>query len=144
MQKLGKDGPRVVYEGAVAESIAEAVHLAGGVMSTQDLSDHVNSVEPLEVEPASTTYRGDLAVHTTPLPTQGAVLLQALNILDRVGLKGLCQAPGQLEHVVIEAIRHSMGDGLRYIGDPATGGSLKEMLSPQRAHDCANLMNLHQ
>ncbi|KAH6943480.1 hypothetical protein HPB50_021719 [Hyalomma asiaticum] len=136
MQKLGKDGPRAFYEGAVAESIVKAVHLAGGVMSTRDLSDHMNTVEPVEVEPLSTTYRGDFSVHTTPLPTQGAVLLQALNILDRVGVKG------QFEHVIIEALRHAIGDRLRYIGHTETGGSLTEMLSPKRAMDCANMVDL--
>ncbi|KAH7942729.1 hypothetical protein HPB52_000392 [Rhipicephalus sanguineus] len=85
-QKLGTDGPRVVYEGSVAAGIAEAVHRAGGIMSPQDLADHINSTEPLEMEPISTTYR-DVAVHTTPLPTQGAVLLQVLNVLEEVGMK---------------------------------------------------------
>ncbi|KAL1447192.1 hypothetical protein MTO96_028614 [Rhipicephalus appendiculatus] len=140
-KKLGKEGPRVLYEGSVAEDIAEAVHRAGGVMSTEDLADHVNSTEPLEMEPISTTYR-DFTVHTTPLPTQGAVLLQVLNILEKVGIKGLQHIPGQFEHVVIEAVRLAVSDGLRYVADPTTGGSLEEMLSHKRAQDYADMVKL--
>ncbi|XP_037522283.1 glutathione hydrolase-like YwrD proenzyme [Rhipicephalus sanguineus] len=110
-------------------------------MSPQDLADHINSTEPLEMEPISTTYR-DVAVHTTPLPTQGAVLLQVLNVLEEVGMKGLQHIPGQLEHVVIEALRHAMSDGLRHIADPATGGSIQEMMSQKRARDCADMVKL--
>ncbi|KAL1475732.1 hypothetical protein MTO96_019179 [Rhipicephalus appendiculatus] len=138
-QELGKDGPRVVYEGAVAEDIEKAVHQAGGVLSAQDLCDHLSSNEPLEVEPVSTTYR-DVTVHTTPLPTQGGVLLQVLNILRLVGLKGSHHTPGQFEHVMIEALRHGMSDGLRYIGDPSMGGSLEKMLSHKRARECADMV----
>ncbi|KAL1448506.1 hypothetical protein MTO96_044046, partial [Rhipicephalus appendiculatus] len=130
-QKLGEDGPRVVYEGAVAERIAETVHQAGGVMSTQDLSDHLSSTEPLEVEPASTTHRGDVQIHTTPLPTQGGC-----------ASPGLQHLPGQFEHVIIEALRQAMRDGLRYIGDPATGGSLEVMLSHKRAQECADMVKM--
>ncbi|XP_075559993.1 glutathione hydrolase-like YwrD proenzyme [Dermacentor variabilis] len=133
LKRLGQEGPQVVYKGCVAEGIVDAVHRAGGVLSIDDLSDHMESTEPLETEPASTTYRGEIAVHTTTLPTQGAVLLEALNILNRFDLKDLKQIPGQFEHVVIEALRHAIADGLRYVGDPRTGGSLDEMLSHQRA-----------
>ncbi|KAL3210398.1 hypothetical protein MRX96_037181 [Rhipicephalus microplus] len=130
IEELGKHGPQVVYEGAVAKDIAEAVHQAGGVMSTQDLSDHMNSTEPLEVEPVSTTYR-DVAVHTTPLPTQG-----------RCSSPGSQHISGQFEHVVIEALRCAMSDGLRYIGDSSAGGSLEEMLSQKRAGECADTIKL--
>ncbi|XP_037572292.2 glutathione hydrolase-like YwrD proenzyme [Dermacentor silvarum] len=86
LKRLGQERPQVIYKGRVAEGIVEAVRCAGGVLSTEDLSDHLESTEPLETEPASTTYR-EVAVHTTTLPTQGAVLLEALNILNSFDLK---------------------------------------------------------
>ncbi|KAL1486737.1 hypothetical protein MTO96_031277, partial [Rhipicephalus appendiculatus] len=67
--------------------MVEAVRCAGGVLSTKDLSDHLASSEPVLVEPVETTYRGEVTVHTTPLPTHGAVLLEALNILEGFDLK---------------------------------------------------------
>ncbi|KAH7973775.1 hypothetical protein HPB49_005094 [Dermacentor silvarum] len=86
--KFTREGPQALYKGIVAENIADAVRRAGGVLSTQDLADHLASVEPLDVVPATTTYRGNVNVHTTPLPTQGAVVLQALNILEGFQLRG--------------------------------------------------------
>nr|XP_050030123.2 glutathione hydrolase-like YwrD proenzyme [Dermacentor andersoni] len=140
LKRLGQEGPQVVYKGCVAEGIVDAVRRAGGVLSIEDLSDHMESTEPLETEPASTTYRGEIAVHTTTLPTQGAVLLETLNILNMFDLKDLKQIPGQFEHVVIEALRHAIADGLRYVGDPRTGGLLDEMLLHQRARNIATMV----
>lgn len=79
LQKIAKEGPSVVYTGPVAQSIVEAVAAAGGVMTTEDLGDHL--LEPSAVPPISTTYRGT-TVHTVPLPSQGAILLEALNIIE--------------------------------------------------------------
>ncbi|KAK8760655.1 hypothetical protein V5799_028078 [Amblyomma americanum] len=133
LRRLAQEGPRVMYEGPVAESMVDAVRQAGGVLSTEDLAAHLASTEPLEVEPISTTYRGDVRVHTTPLPTQGAVLLETLNILEGFDLQGLRHIPGDFEHVVIEALRHAVADGLRHVADAASGGSVGELLSKERA-----------
>ncbi|XP_077551352.1 scoloptoxin SSD14-like [Haemaphysalis longicornis] len=88
LEGLAKDGPRVFYEGCVAKNLVKAVEKAGGVLSPQDLADHLASTEPLEVEPVYTTYQKRLCVYTTPLPTQGAILLETLNILDAIQLPG--------------------------------------------------------
>ncbi|XP_075559991.1 glutathione hydrolase-like YwrD proenzyme [Dermacentor variabilis] len=142
LKRLGQQGPQVVYRGCVADGIVDAVRRAGGVLSTEDLCDHLESTEPLEMEPASATYRGEVEVHTTTLPTQGAVLLEALNILNRFDLKETKHIPGQFEHLVVEALRHAIADGLRYIGDPRTGGSLEVMLSHQRERNIATMVKL--
>ncbi|XP_037572293.2 glutathione hydrolase-like YwrD proenzyme [Dermacentor silvarum] len=141
LKKFTREGPQAVYKGIVAENIADAVRRAGGVLSTQDLADHLASVEPLDVEPASATYRGNVKVHTTPLPTQGAVVLQALNIFESFQWRGLQETPGQFEHLMIEALRHAVADGLRYVADPATGGSLEKMVSKEHAQRCAEMLN---
>ncbi|KAL1466701.1 hypothetical protein MTO96_042546, partial [Rhipicephalus appendiculatus] len=91
--RIADEGPRAVYEGPVAEAMVEAVRCAGGVLSTKDLSDHLASSEPVLVEPVETTYRGEVTVHTAPLPTHGAVLLEALNILEGFDLKGTICLP---------------------------------------------------
>ncbi|KAH7986822.1 hypothetical protein HPB51_026602 [Rhipicephalus microplus] len=82
--RIAAEGPRAIYEGFVAECMVEAVHSASGVLSTKDLSDHRASSEPMQVEPVKTTYHGNVTVHTTPLPTHGALMLEALNILEGI------------------------------------------------------------
>ncbi|XP_072140174.1 glutathione hydrolase-like YwrD proenzyme [Dermacentor andersoni] len=142
LKKFAHEGPQAVYKGIVAENIADAVRRAGGVLSTRDLADHLESAEPLDVEPASTTYRGNVKVYTTPLPTQGAVLLEALNILECFQLRGLQETPGQFEHLTIEALRHAIADGLRCVADVAAGGSLEKMVSKEHARKCAEMVSL--
>ncbi|XP_077525899.1 glutathione hydrolase-like YwrD proenzyme isoform X2 [Haemaphysalis longicornis] len=132
LKRLSREGPRAVYEGSVAASLAEAVRRAGGVLSTSDLAEHLSSDEPLQVEPASSTYHGRV-VHVPPLPTQGAVLLEALNILEGFHLRGLQHVPGELDHVVIEALRHAVADGLCHVACPSSSSSIELMVSKEHA-----------
>ncbi|KAH7942731.1 hypothetical protein HPB52_000394 [Rhipicephalus sanguineus] len=143
-QRFANEGPRAVYEGPVAEQMVGAVVSAGGVLSTKDLSDHLASSEPLLVQPVKTTYRGDVTVHTTPLPTHGAVLLEALNILECFDLTAIHKRPGQFEHVMVEALRHASADGMRYVGDPDHGGSIEKILSHDRARQCMASLKLER
>lgn len=89
-QLLATRGPSAFYRGPVAEAIVDAVAAAGGVMSMQDLEDHLSSSAPSIGEPISTTYRA-VTVHTMPPPSHGAILLEALNILEGFDLRGTCK-----------------------------------------------------
>ncbi|XP_077534964.1 glutathione hydrolase-like YwrD proenzyme isoform X2 [Haemaphysalis longicornis] len=133
LRTLAKEGPRFFYDGSVAKNIVKAVRRAGGVLSIKDLADHLTSTDCVDIDSVCTTYRERVNVHTTPLPTQGAVLLESLNILDGIILPDHRAVPGEFEHVVIEALRHAVGDGLLYVADPGTGGSQEAMLSNDRA-----------
>ncbi|XP_075724399.1 glutathione hydrolase proenzyme [Rhipicephalus microplus] len=140
--RIAAEGPRAIYEGSVAECMIEAVHSASGVLSTKDLSDHRASPEPMQVEPVKTTYHGNVTVHTTPLPTHGAVMLEALNILEGFDLAALQELPGQFQHVMVEALRHATADGMRYVGAPEDKAAITKMLSRERARDCAASVKL--
>ncbi|KAL1467743.1 hypothetical protein MTO96_041959 [Rhipicephalus appendiculatus] len=124
--------------------MVEAVRGAGGVLSTKDLSDHLASSEPVLVQPIETIYRGKIVVHTTPLPTHGAVLLEALNIIEGFDLTAFQSVPGQFEHVMVEALRHASADGMRHVGDPNAGASVDKMLSHDRARHCRASVQLHR
>ncbi|CAN7985171.1 unnamed protein product [Ixodes pacificus] len=81
LRRIAAEGIGAFYDGPVAQGIVNAVTSAGGIMSLYDLQSHMNSTEPQVVPPVSTAY-GKTTVHTTPLPSQGAILLEALNILE--------------------------------------------------------------
>ncbi|KAK8760653.1 hypothetical protein V5799_028079 [Amblyomma americanum] len=55
---------------------------------------------------------------------------------------GLRQVPGDFEHVLIEALRHAVADGLRHVADTACGGSVEELLSKERAGKLRELVKL--
>ncbi|KAG0432985.1 hypothetical protein HPB47_020335 [Ixodes persulcatus] len=116
-QTLGKKGPAAFYEGPVAEAVVNAVAAAGGVLSLQDLKNHLESSEDPVVPTVSTTYRG-VRVHTMRPPSHGAVLLEALNILEAYDLKSYGKTSGEYYHLLIEALRLAFADGLSCLSSP--------------------------
>jgi gamma-glutamyltranspeptidase / glutathione hydrolase / leukotriene-C4 hydrolase len=69
--------PESFYHGEIAEKIVAAVAREGGVLEMDDLRGY----RMLEREALVGTYK-DYAVYTTSLPTSGASVIQALNILE--------------------------------------------------------------
>jgi gamma-glutamyltranspeptidase/glutathione hydrolase len=71
LRTISREGPRVVYEGAIAEAIAASCWL-----TVEDLATY----QPRWVDPLSVGYRGH-DVSELPPPTQGVAALEALSIL---------------------------------------------------------------
>ncbi|CAN7938090.1 unnamed protein product, partial [Ixodes hexagonus] len=138
LKKIAEEGPSAVYTGIVAQKIVEAVAAAGGVMTVEDLQDHL--LEPTAVPPISTTYRGT-TVHTVPLPSQGAILLEALNIIEGFDLHSCREKPGDLQHLLVEALRLAYADGLSRVSDPGTG-SVSKMISKDHGRHRQELLHL--
>ncbi|XP_042150627.1 glutathione hydrolase-like YwrD proenzyme [Ixodes scapularis] len=117
LKTLGQKGPAAFYEGPVAQAVVNAVAAAGGVLSLQDLKNHLESSEDPVVPTISTTYRG-VRVHTMRPPSHGAVLLEALNILEAYDLKSYGKTSGEYYHLLIEALRLAFADGLSCLSSP--------------------------
>lgn len=83
LQELAANGKTGFYEGRIAQAICDAVSKFGGVMSLDDLKNHVTTFE----EPIKTNYKGHL-VWEIPPNGQGITALMALNILEDFNLKG--------------------------------------------------------
>jgi gamma-glutamyltranspeptidase/glutathione hydrolase len=126
LRAVADDGPRVLYEGPLADRIAAYMRGHGGLMDRGDLAEHHTEFS----EPAHVAYR-DLVVHTTPPPSQGFVLLEMLNILaaDDLGAHGWGSA--EAVHVAVEAKKLAFADRLAYIGDPRfIANPLDRLLDP--------------
>ncbi|MEA2525028.1 MAG: gamma-glutamyltranspeptidase / glutathione hydrolase [Thermomicrobiales bacterium] len=112
--RLIADGGRdVFYRGELAKRIGDYLTANGGVLAADDFVDHETIIGP----PLGTTYRG-YNVYQTGLPTQGFLLLEALNIVehDDVAKLGVDRAAGV--HQLAEAMKLAFADRLRYTGDP--------------------------
>ena len=107
-------GADLFYRGEIARRIARFMTEAGGALSADDLADHQTEL----TVPLTTTYRGQ-TVHQTGLPTQGLILLEALNIVERADLRtlGIDSAAGV--HLLVEAKKLAYADRLAYAADPA-------------------------
>ena len=109
---VADDGADVVYEGAIADAIVEAVQAKGGFLSKADLA----GFEPEFVDPVSTTY-GGAEIFELPPNNQGPVVLEALNVAEALGL-GDYDDPVDRVHYLAEATKRAFVDGHRYITDP--------------------------
>jgi gamma-glutamyltranspeptidase len=83
IQILASSGKKGFYEGRIADAIVAACASFGGVMSTDDLMNHVSTFE----EPISTDFK-TVKLWETPPNSQGIVALMTLNLLETFDLKG--------------------------------------------------------
>lgn len=128
---IAREGPRVFYEGALAEQIAAYCRAHGGLMNAGDLAAHRSEV----TAPISTSYR-DLVVYATPPPSQGVVLLEMLNILEHDDMAALPWNSPEAVHLAVEAKKLAFADRLAYVGDPHfSSNPLDRLLTKEYARE---------
>lgn len=81
LDAIAEEGPGTLYGGDVGRAYADGLALAGCPMSPEDLRSHTAEL----VEPLAHGYR-DLEIRTSPPTSQGFVMLQALAVIERLGL----------------------------------------------------------
>ncbi len=114
LRAIAEEGADVVYEGYIAEAIAQEVQRAGGLLTLDDLA----GFEVEYPEPVSTTY-GGASVYELPPNNQGLVVLEALNIAEEIGVSEHDPGSAARIHRLAEAMKRAFHDGHRYITDPA-------------------------
>ena len=102
------------YKGDIAQEIVRGVREDGGLFTMQDLASWKVKIE----EPLHTTYRG-IEVYKLPLWQQGAVLLQALNILENTDVKSMEYNSPKYIHALYQTMNLAFADRDFYYGDPA-------------------------
>ncbi len=118
LERIAKDGPGVLYGGALGEAIAATTAVAGGP-ALEDLARHrAEWVDPIEG-----SYRGH-PVFTLPGGPVGAVLFEALGVLEHLPLGDMDEV--ERAHVLVEALAPALAslDGeTGGAGRPASGAS---------------------
>ena len=113
MELIAEKGADAVYEGEIAEAIADEVQSAGGFMTVDDLADF----EVEWPEPVSTTYNG-AEVYELPPNNQGLIALEGLNVAAELGAGEYEYDSAERVHYFGEAMKRAFHDGHRYITDP--------------------------
>ncbi|MFC6754119.1 gamma-glutamyltransferase family protein, partial [Halorubrum tibetense] len=113
MERIAEEGADIVYEGEIAEAIADEVQRAGGFMTVDDLA----AFEVEWPDPVSTTYNG-AEVYELPPNNQGLIALEALNIAAELGAGEHPYDSAERVHYFAEAMKLAFHDGHRYITDP--------------------------
>ena len=101
------------YTGEVAQIIHDCAHRVGGILGLKSLASYEAKYET----PLKTSYMGH-EVHGQRTWTQGAVLMQALNILENFDLRGMGHNSTAYVHTVSQAVNLAFADREAYYGDP--------------------------
>lgn len=113
LERLASDGPRVFYEGEIADAIAADFEANGGHLTKEDLANYrVNVTEPLRG-----TYRG-LGVAAAGPPGGGPTLLQMLNFLEGYNLGAYGWPSTEAARALVDGMAWAVADRELHIADP--------------------------
>lgn len=101
------------YKGDIAEEIARGTQEQGGLITKEDLANWKLYIE----EPVKVDYKG-IEVYKLNVWTQGPAMLQALNILEPLDLKGMGLNSSRYIHTIYQAMNLAFADRDFYYGDP--------------------------
>lgn len=158
LEAISDHGPDGFYKGPVAKSILRTIKEDGGVLTAADLASYrVREVRPIE----RTCF--DHAILAMPPPSSGgAVIIEAMNVLQAIGLDKLraahaiesgavTEAPsgvnarfGDYSHYLIEALKPAFADRANLLGDacPAVAADVARMIDPARGRVIANQIDV--
>jgi gamma-glutamyltranspeptidase/glutathione hydrolase len=124
---IAREGPRVFYQGEIAERACAYLQERGGLLTAEDFAAN----EPDWVSTISVSYRG-LAACQMPPNTQGFAALEILGILDGIDVAALGDSSAAYIHTLAEAARLAFLDRDRYLSDPRfVDIPLARLLSPE-------------
>ena len=116
LKRIAQNGAAEFYRGETAHMLADEMAKNGGILSLEDLAKYkpqVREVLHAKYETAGHSWE----ILTAPPPSSGGVaIIEALNMLKDVPLKGWGDA--QSVHMVVETMRRVFADRAAYLADP--------------------------
>lgn len=113
LEELGRHGADALYRGDLARAIVGDVRANGGILELDDLAAY----KARELEPLVTEHRGH-HIATLPGCGGGITVVEALNILDRLGLPSIERRSARYLHLLAEAQRLAFRDRFELLADP--------------------------
>src|SRR2546426_1267663 len=116
LKRIAKNGSEEFYRGETARTLADEMDRNGGILSLDDLARYKPKVrDVLHAKYDSGGHNWE--VLTAPPPSSGGVaVIEALNMLKDVPLKGWDDP--QSVHLVVETMRGVFADRAAYLADP--------------------------
>lgn len=125
------------YKGSIGHKLAVFSQANDGLLRYDDLAKFHAEID----KPVVGTYRG-YGILKPGFWTQGPVMIQALNILERFDLKAMRHNSPEYLHTVIEALKLAFADRDRFYGDPKFSKiPVETLLSKEYAADRAKLID---
>jgi gamma-glutamyltranspeptidase / glutathione hydrolase len=101
------------YRGDIAKQIVAGSAKFGGLTTMEDLDRWQVHIE----EPVSTSYKG-IEVYKLTTWVQGPVMLQALNLLEKIDIKSMGYNSARYIHTLYQVMNLAFADRDFYYGDP--------------------------
>ncbi|SFN33553.1 gamma-glutamyltransferase family protein [Dokdonella immobilis] len=101
------------YRGDIAQQLVAGSAKFGGLMTMQDLDRWQVHIE----EPVTTNYKG-IDVYKLTTWVQGPVMLQALNMLEKIDIKSMGYNSARYIHTLYQVMNLAFADRDFYYGDP--------------------------
>jgi len=122
------------YKGDIAKEFVRGSRELGGLHTLEDLANWEVKIE----EPVVTSYKG-IDVYKLTTWVQGPVMLQALNMLEPMDLKGMGFNSARYIHTLYQVMNLTYADRDFYYGDPymPPATPIKGLLSKDYARDRA-------
>ncbi len=138
LELIAKGGRDAYYKGEIAHRIDAYFKRIGGDLRYEDFASHHGEW----VEPLGVNYRG-YDVYELPPNSQGAAVLQMLQILKGFDLKKMGAGSADALTAVLEAKRLTYEDLAKYYADPTFAKvPMKELLSDKYADARRKLIDL--
>jgi gamma-glutamyltranspeptidase / glutathione hydrolase len=112
LRTIANEGPRVMYEGSLGQTIADDLAANGAPFTRDDFASYQAGITPA----LSTTYGGS-EVHTIGGGTGGTTLVESLNILAELDLRNLGYHTPLALHRMTQAFRTAFADRFAWLAD---------------------------
>lgn len=126
LRSIAADGPRVMYEGPLGQTIADDLAANGAPFTRDDFARYEARISPA----LSTTY-GDAEVHTLGGGTGGPTLVESLNILAEFDQRDLGYHTPLALHRMTQAFRTAFVDRFAWLADATQIELPVELLTSQ-------------
>lgn len=114
LSDIADRGANVFYLGWIADSIDVQMKRNGGIITKADLRDY----QAVERAPVKGSFLGYEIVSMPPPSSGGIVMIETLNLMERMGIAKVQPGSAEYYHRRIEAARRAYLDRARFLGDP--------------------------
>ena len=138
LSSISRDGARECYSGVIARKIVEDMRANRGFITAKDLEEY----EPSIREPIRGKYK-DYEILSAPPPScGGAIIIEALKILENFPLTSYGNRSAQALHLLAEALGRSFMNCRTTISDPAfSDPPMEQLLSGAFAKEQASTIS---
>ena len=114
LDAIASGGPDAFYTGWIADSVAAQMKANGGLITKADLAAYQAKERPA----LRGTFNGHELIVMGPPSSGGVLMLETLNMLERLGAPKMDRWSAEYLHLRIEAARRAYADRARWLGDP--------------------------